>query len=229
MPRRSARDPRSRAGLPSYRDLVEFLRANPQALTAREIARAFGLGPADGPALRGLLRAIERSGEVVRGPDRKFAAGGVLPEIAPYRAGRQRFRRVSAGSPDRLVGRGRGAAVSPDRGGRRRTRPRRARPGAAHAGRQRRGRGRDHPAHRTPGRRGEPGGRRVPPHPRRRRHHGGGSPRQDRIPRRWRRMPPACPTASWSWPRSSRRAASASRPASSNGSARPMPRTRSAG
>src|SRR3954470_5997563 len=82
MPRRSSRDPGSGAGLPSYRDLVAFLRASPEAMTAREIARAFGLGPADGPALRGLLRAIERSGEVVRGPDRKFAAGGVLPEIA---------------------------------------------------------------------------------------------------------------------------------------------------
>src|SRR3954447_18784843 len=82
MARRSSREPRSRAGLPSYRDLVEFLRVNPEALTAREIARAFGLGPADLPGLRGLLRAIERSGEVVRGPDRKFAAGGALPEIA---------------------------------------------------------------------------------------------------------------------------------------------------
>src|SRR5215213_9743549 len=82
MPRRSAREPRSHAGLPSYSDLVAFLRADPEALTAREIARAFGLGPGDGPALRGLLRAIERSGEVVRGPDRKFAAGGTLPEIA---------------------------------------------------------------------------------------------------------------------------------------------------
>jgi ribonuclease R len=82
MPRRSARAPHARTGLPSYHDLVAFLRAQPEALSAREIARAFGLGPADGPALRGLLRAIERSGEVVRGPDRKFAAGGVLPEIA---------------------------------------------------------------------------------------------------------------------------------------------------
>src|SRR4051794_35405519 len=82
MPRRDARNPRPPAGLPSYRELVEFLRANPQALTPREIGRAFGLGPADGPALRGLLRAIERSGEVVRGPNRKFAAGGTLPEIA---------------------------------------------------------------------------------------------------------------------------------------------------
>ncbi|HEX2151269.1 MAG TPA: ribonuclease R [Stellaceae bacterium] len=82
MPRRSSRDPHSCPGLPSYSALVEFLRANPGAMTAREIARAFGLGPADYPALRGLLRAIERSGEVVRSPDRKFAAGGILPEIA---------------------------------------------------------------------------------------------------------------------------------------------------
>jgi ribonuclease R len=82
MPRRSDRETRPRSGLPSYRELVAFLRANPQALTAREIARAFGLGAADGPALRGLLRAIERSGEVVRTPNRKFAAGGMLPEIA---------------------------------------------------------------------------------------------------------------------------------------------------
>src|SRR3954452_2023703 len=82
MPRRSARDPNPRPGLPSYHDLVAFLRASPEAMTSREIARAFGLGPADGPALRGLLRAIERAGEVVRGPGRKFAAGGALPEIA---------------------------------------------------------------------------------------------------------------------------------------------------
>src|ERR1044071_6412569 len=82
MPRRSTREPRTGTGLPSYRDLVTFLRASPEAMTPREIARAFGLGPADGPALRGLLRAIERSGEVARGPDRKFAAGGTLPEIA---------------------------------------------------------------------------------------------------------------------------------------------------
>ncbi len=95
MSRRSSRDARPRPGLPSYRDLVAFLRANPQALTTREIARAFGLGPADGGALRGLLRAIERSGEVVRGPDRKFAAGGVLPETAQV----ERFGSDSDGFP----------------------------------------------------------------------------------------------------------------------------------
>ena len=82
MARRTGRDARNpRSALPSYTALVEFLRANPGALGAREIARAFGLGPADQPALRGMLRAIERSGEVVRGGDRKFAAGAALPEV----------------------------------------------------------------------------------------------------------------------------------------------------
>ena len=69
--------------LPSYRALVEFLRASPEPVNAREIARAFRLGPAELPALRGLLRAVERSGELVRGGDRKLAAGTALPEIVP--------------------------------------------------------------------------------------------------------------------------------------------------
>ncbi|HVC54647.1 MAG TPA: ribonuclease R [Stellaceae bacterium] len=73
--------------------MVAFLRANPAALSPREIARAFGLGPGEHAALRGLLRAIERSGELVRptdqvgGPkahgDRNIGAGTPLPEIVP--------------------------------------------------------------------------------------------------------------------------------------------------
>ena len=70
-------------GLPSAAALIEFLREHPGALGAREIARAFGLGPGDQPALRDLLRAIERSGELTRGADRKFAVGTALPDIMP--------------------------------------------------------------------------------------------------------------------------------------------------
>jgi ribonuclease R len=69
--------------LPSYAALIEFLRANPGALGAREVARAFGLGPAELPGLRGVLRAIERSGELTGTGDRKFAVGPPLPEIMP--------------------------------------------------------------------------------------------------------------------------------------------------
>ena len=80
---RRDKGPPQRNGLPSYGAVVEFLRANPESVSAREIARAFGLGPGDLVGLRGLLRAIERSGEVVRGPDRRLAAGRALPEIMP--------------------------------------------------------------------------------------------------------------------------------------------------
>ena len=46
--------------------ILNELRDNPGALGTREIARAFGLGPADQPALREMLRKVERSGELVR-------------------------------------------------------------------------------------------------------------------------------------------------------------------
>src|SRR5947207_4718803 len=79
--------PRS-AELPSAEALLEFLRDNPEAIGTREIARAFGLGSSDQPALRAMLRAVTRSGELVRGGDRRFAAGAALPEMmAVERAG----------------------------------------------------------------------------------------------------------------------------------------------
>jgi ribonuclease R len=85
---RGRRKPSNQSGdaapaLPSFAEVVEFLRTNPEAISAREIGRAFRLGPADQPALRGMLKAIERSGELVRSPDRKFAAGTALPDILP--------------------------------------------------------------------------------------------------------------------------------------------------
>jgi ribonuclease R len=77
-----------RNGLPSYTALLEFLRSNPGAVGIREIARAFGLGPAELPALRGLLRAVERSGELAQTGARKFVAGAALPDVMPVeRAG----------------------------------------------------------------------------------------------------------------------------------------------
>jgi ribonuclease R len=74
---------RSASGLPSPAALLEFLHNNSEALSPREIARAFRVVPADQPALRAMLRTIERSGELVRGGDRKFVAGAPLPEIMP--------------------------------------------------------------------------------------------------------------------------------------------------
>src|SRR5438067_3425910 len=89
--RRSSKPDHSRprsAELPSAEALLEFLRDNPEAIGTREIARAFGLGSSDQPALRAMLRAVTRSGELVRGGDRRFAAGASLPEVMPVeRAG----------------------------------------------------------------------------------------------------------------------------------------------
>ena len=68
-------------GLPSPAALVEFLRNNPDAIGTREIARAFGVGAGERAALRAMLRNISRSGELVRGGDRRFAAGTSLPEM----------------------------------------------------------------------------------------------------------------------------------------------------
>jgi ribonuclease R len=84
----SRRPSNARPGLPSPEALIEFLRDNPGALGTREIARALGLGTAEQPALREMLRRVGRSGELVRAANRKFVAGPALPEIMPVeRAG----------------------------------------------------------------------------------------------------------------------------------------------
>jgi len=92
-PSNPTRNPRP--ALPSPEALVEFLRSNPGAIGAREIARAFGLGPAEQPALRDMMRRVGRSGELVRGGDRKSGAGPELPEIMPV----ERFGSDADGVP----------------------------------------------------------------------------------------------------------------------------------
>src|ERR1700686_2074124 len=76
------------AGLPSPEAGRESLPDTREAIGAREMPRAFALSAADQPALRAMLRTISRSGELVRGGDRRFAAGDRLPEMMPVeRAG----------------------------------------------------------------------------------------------------------------------------------------------
>ena len=79
--------PRRPNGLPSRQEIIDFIAASPSPVGKREIAKAFKIRPADRVALKGLLKDIERTGgepaaPVHRGPRRRFAPVGALPEIA---------------------------------------------------------------------------------------------------------------------------------------------------
>jgi ribonuclease R len=68
--------------LPSASEVIAFIRESPSAVGKREIARAFNLAPGDRPALRDMLRQIERSGGVTRAANRRLTGGSALPELA---------------------------------------------------------------------------------------------------------------------------------------------------
>ncbi len=60
---------------------MTFIRESSSAVGKREIARAFSIPPSDRPALRDMLREIERSGNVARAANRRLTAVGPLPEV----------------------------------------------------------------------------------------------------------------------------------------------------
>src|SRR5271167_1029534 len=72
---------RNLGALPSAKEVVAFIRENPSAVGEREIARALGVPPADRPALRDMLRQIERSGSVTRAGNRRLVGGPPIPEV----------------------------------------------------------------------------------------------------------------------------------------------------
>ncbi len=72
---------RARGTLPSANDVLAFIRESRSTVGKREIARAFNLTPADRPALRDMLRQIERSGAVTRAANRRLTGGPPLPEL----------------------------------------------------------------------------------------------------------------------------------------------------
>ncbi len=71
----------AKGAFPSASQVVEFIRESRSAVGQREIGRAFNLAPADRPALRDMLRQIERSGVVARAANRRLAGGTQLPEL----------------------------------------------------------------------------------------------------------------------------------------------------
>lgn len=73
---------RAKRGLPSREEILDFIATSPTPVGKREIARAFKVDPGYRVALKGLIKDIERSGEVERGRKRRLAPVGALPEIA---------------------------------------------------------------------------------------------------------------------------------------------------
>jgi ribonuclease R len=67
---------------PTPEEVLAFVRAHPDTIGRNEIARAFHVRPQDRPAFERMLRAVERTGAVGRGPDRRLVAGPALPQIA---------------------------------------------------------------------------------------------------------------------------------------------------
>ena len=75
------RQKRASGALPSASEIIAFIRESPSAVGKREIARAFNLNPSERPALRDMLRQIERSGAVSRAANRRLTGGMQLPEL----------------------------------------------------------------------------------------------------------------------------------------------------
>jgi ribonuclease R len=80
-PAAAAKQKRTRGGLPSAPEVLAFIRESPNAVGKREIARAFAVPPADRPALRDMLRQIERSGSVTRAANRRLTGAPPLPAV----------------------------------------------------------------------------------------------------------------------------------------------------
>ncbi len=71
---------RRSAELPTEAVLREFIAEAGTRLRKGDIARAFGLGPDQKPALRAMLRNLERDGMLVRAGERQVRAAEALPE-----------------------------------------------------------------------------------------------------------------------------------------------------
>ncbi|MEM7397723.1 MAG: ribonuclease R [Pseudomonadota bacterium] len=70
----------ARTGLPSKKEIIEFLAGTPAKAGKREIARAFGIKGADRIALKALLREMTEEG-LLAGSRRKLTRAGVLPSV----------------------------------------------------------------------------------------------------------------------------------------------------
>jgi ribonuclease R len=70
--------------LPTREQLLAFIQENPNAVSRREIVRAFGVAPGDRRELTAMIRELTEEGAIARGGKRRFggAALSALPEVA---------------------------------------------------------------------------------------------------------------------------------------------------
>ena len=78
--------PRKRpAGLPSRKQILDFIATSDQPAGKREIARAFGLGGQDKIQLKALLKDMADEGLIDSAPGRAFHKAGGVPKVAVLR------------------------------------------------------------------------------------------------------------------------------------------------
>jgi ribonuclease R len=83
---RSSRPPRNRsAGLPSRKQVLDFIASSDQPAGKREIARAFGLSGQDKIDLKRLLKDMADEGLIDSSPGRAFHQAGGVPKVTVLR------------------------------------------------------------------------------------------------------------------------------------------------
>ena len=91
--------PRNRsAGLPSRKQILDFIASSDQPAGKREIARAFGLSGQDKIDLKRLLKDMADEGLIDSSPGRAFHQAGGVPKVTVLRVvdGRRQRQRLSA-------------------------------------------------------------------------------------------------------------------------------------
>ena len=86
MPRKSS------PGLPTRKQILDFIASSDQPSGKREIARAFGLSGADKIALKALLKDMADEGLIDSSPGRAFHQMGGIPKVTVLRVVQRRKR-----------------------------------------------------------------------------------------------------------------------------------------
>ena len=89
-PARPSRPPRNRSsnrspGLPSRKQILDFIATSDQPAGKREIARAFGLSAQDKILLKALLKDMADEGLIDSAPGRAFHKSGGVPKVTVLR------------------------------------------------------------------------------------------------------------------------------------------------